>query len=138
MSAGDTTYALLTDAVEQVLVPEMEQLRSWEGGKALRWGKEADERLICIYRLEQILHYRSPVTVPLSEAALDSIEPIVLLRSEDKLLGLAVDQIVGEQELVIRPLGAMIVPPPYVYGGSILADGRLTLVIDGAALANYH
>jgi CheY-like chemotaxis protein len=31
----------------------------------------------------------------------------------------------------------MIVPPAYVYGGSILADGRLTLVIDGAVLMQY-
>jgi CheY-like chemotaxis protein len=52
-------------------------------------------------------------------------------------LGLEVDQLLGEQELVIRPLGEMIVPPAYVYGGSILADGRLTLVIDGAVLMQY-
>jgi chemotaxis protein histidine kinase CheA len=50
---------------------------------------------------------------------------------------LEVDQIIEEIELVIRPLGPMIVPPGYIYGGSILADGQLTLVIDGAALAKH-
>ena len=40
----------------------------------------------------------------------------------------------GEQELVIRPLGTMIAAPQYVQGASILADRRLALVIDGAAL----
>ena len=141
VQADSTTYAFLTDAVEQVLVPQPDQLRTWEGGKALRRGEGADERLICVYRLEQILTYLSPVTAPeRSQPTLPSafdlqVEPIVLLRCEDKLLGLEVDQIIGEQELVIRPSGAMIVPPPYIYGGSVLADGRLALVVDGVALA---
>jgi CheY-like chemotaxis protein len=63
--------------------------------------------------------------------------PIILIRNQGTFLGLEVDQLIGEQELVIRPLGATIAPPNYVYGSSILADGRLTLVLDGAALMQY-
>jgi two-component system, chemotaxis family, sensor histidine kinase and response regulator PixL len=51
------------------------------------------------------------------------------------LVGIRIDQVVGEQELVIRPISAAITPPAYIYGCSILADGRLMLVLDGAALA---
>jgi len=40
----------------------------------------------------------------------------------------------GEQELIIRPLGNLIDVPAYIYGASILADGQLALVIDGIAL----
>jgi CheY-like chemotaxis protein len=63
--------------------------------------------------------------------------PVILIHYQDTLLGLEVDQLIGEQELVIRPLGAMIAPPSYIYGGSILADGRLTLVLDGTQLMQY-
>lgn len=143
--AGSTVYALLTGAIEQILIPQSNQIRHWEGGLVLRWGKGADERLIRVCKLEEILNYFSPVTKPHSSkstnqnsnACTEQLMRVVLLGCQDKLLGLEVDQIIGEQELVIRPLGPMIVPPPYVYGGSILADGKLTLVIDGAALAKY-
>jgi CheY-like chemotaxis protein len=60
--------------------------------------------------------------------------PVILIRCQDKLLGLEVDQLIGDQELVIRSLGAMIIPPRYIYGSCILADGRLTLVLDGSTL----
>jgi two-component system, chemotaxis family, sensor histidine kinase and response regulator PixL len=48
-----------------------------------------------------------------------------------------VDQILGEQELVIRPISHAIASPNYIYGCSILADGQLTLVVDGAALVHH-
>lgn len=54
---------------------------------------------------------------------------------QNTLVGLEVDQLLGEQELVISPLGETVVPPPYLYGSSILPDGQLTLVLDGVMLA---
>ncbi len=101
-----------------------------------------DERLIRTYQISSILHYLSPVINPHSNqpseqnypADTEQLMRMVLLRSQDELFALEVDQVIGEQKLVIRPLGPMIVPPPYVHGSSILADGRLTLVIDGAVL----
>lgn len=141
--AGHRTYALLADAIEQILIPKPDQLRSWEDGQVLRWGTGDLERLIPVRRLSQILDYCSPVLAPSVSQSKPSflsdepVMPIILIRSQDTLIGLEVDQLLGEQELVIRPLGAMITPPHYVYGGSILADGQLTLVLDGAALMQY-
>ncbi|NJO52244.1 MAG: response regulator, partial [Leptolyngbyaceae cyanobacterium RM2_2_4] len=59
---------------------------------------------------------------------------IILIRHQGELVGLEVDQLIGEQELVIRPLGSKLESPNYVQGASVLADGRLTLVVDGGAL----
>lgn len=138
--ASDRIYALLTDAIEQILIPQAHQIRSWDGGKALQWGNPNDERLVPVYQLSTVLKYSSNLPEPAisgSQRAAtvgDAMKPIILVRYQDMLLGLEVDQLIGEQELVIRPLGAAIAPPDYIYGGSILADGRLTLVIDTAAL----
>jgi CheY-like chemotaxis protein len=52
------------------------------------------------------------------------------------LLALEVDRLVTEQELVIKPFGAALKPPSYIYGCTILGDGGLIPVIDGAALLN--
>ncbi len=150
--AGDSVYALLADAmdastsrfaIEQILIPQAHQIRSWDGGKALRWGKGDLDQLIPVHPLSQVLEYFSQfgepsVSQPKSSfVSQGQIKPIILIRSQDTLLGLEVDQLLGEQELVIRPLGAAIEPPTYVYGGCILADGRLTLVLDGTALIEY-
>ncbi|NES18763.1 MAG: hybrid sensor histidine kinase/response regulator, partial [Symploca sp. SIO3E6] len=137
---GNQTYALLADAVEQILIPQVEQIRSWEGGKVLRWGTGTDEQLIPVYQLADALNYYSPVQKSLSLpsnhafAQQQQVKPIILIRCQDKLLGLEVDQLLGDQELVIRPLGGIIASPRYIYGGSILADGRLALVLDGTVL----
>jgi CheY-like chemotaxis protein len=151
--AGNQTYALFVDAIEQILIPQAHQLRCWEGGKVLRWNKvanndnsaspRASEQLIPVQQLSKLLNYFSEVPdsfvfgpqqpfVPQGQ-----MMPIILIRNQGTFLGLEVDQLIGEQELVIRPLGATIAPPTYVYGSSILADGRLTLVLDGAALMQY-
>lgn len=60
--------------------------------------------------------------------------PVLILRRNQGIFALQVDQIIGEQELVIRPLGNAIAPPKYVYGCSSLANGNLMLVIDSALL----
>ena len=61
---------------------------------------------------------------------------MLLLEQDDQILALEIDRLVTEQELVIKPLGAAIAPPSYIYGCTILGDGSLIPVIDGAALLN--
>ncbi|MEQ8383308.1 MAG: hybrid sensor histidine kinase/response regulator [Coleofasciculus sp. A1-SPW-01] len=140
MEAGGQTYALLSDAIEQIIIPPPERLRCWDEGKVLRWGTGKDEQLIPIFSLAEVLDYHIPQPKTL---VLSSQRPLVeqtakmsviLIRCQNRLLGLEVNQLVGEQELVIRPLGSMIAPPDYVYGGCILADGGLALVLDGTTL----
>ncbi|HBE18859.1 MAG TPA: hybrid sensor histidine kinase/response regulator [Cyanobacteria bacterium UBA11149] len=143
IQANDSIYALLSDAIEQIIIPQPNQIRSWEDGKVLRWGKGNNEELIPIFQLSNALDYSSPRTKNISIKSrhylgnIKQDKPIILISHQDKIIGLEVDQLIGEQELVIRPLGATIVPPSYVYGGSILPDGHLTLVIDGSALMDY-
>ncbi|MGH2415329.1 MAG: chemotaxis protein CheA, partial [Microcystaceae cyanobacterium] len=141
--AGDQTYALFTNSIEEILIPTADQIRSWEGGKVLRWDKGASMKLIPVYQLTKVLNYFSSITQPSifntqpNRISQEEYKPIILIRSQDKLFGLEVDQLIGDQELVIRPLGAMIVPPRYIYGSCILPDGQLTLVLDGLALMEY-
>ncbi|NEO36736.1 MAG: response regulator [Moorea sp. SIOASIH] len=141
--AGNQVYGLITDQVSQIIIPEEHQLRSWEDGLVLYFGTGSDQQLVKVYQLGQILDYSSVVS-PFSVThrhqpvvPLQTIRPIIVIHYQDQLVGLEVDQLLGDQELVIRPLGTMIVPPPYVNGGSILADGRLTLVLDGTELIQY-
>ncbi|KAF3884819.1 MULTISPECIES: hybrid sensor histidine kinase/response regulator [Nostocales] len=142
--ADEKIYALFANAIEEIIIPKVEQVRCWDGGKALRWRKGDTETLIPIYQLATALNYSSPISqFPISQPkhsfadTENKMMPVILIRCQERLLGLEVERLFGELELAIRPLGSAIAPPPYVYGGSILADGRLTLVLDGTALINH-
>ena len=128
-------YALIADAVEHILIPTEGQVRVWEGGKMLTWQAKEEEHLIPICELAKVLNEAAPM--PSDHAIHPKLAPmpVVLLRGQNSLVGIEVDRLLGEQELVISPLGNTVVPPAYLYGSSLLPDGQLTLVLDGATLA---
>ena len=138
--AGSKTYALLDDPVEQILIPLPSQIQERDNCKVLRWNREGDEKLVPIYSLVKVLDYCSnafhslDVLPQSSLVAKENIKPVILIRYQDNLLGFEVDQLIGAQELVIRPLGILIETPSYIHGASVLADGQLTLVVDGTML----
>jgi two-component system chemotaxis sensor kinase CheA len=60
---------------------------------------------------------------------------VVIVRGEDKRIGLAVDDLVGQRELVTRPLPQVVSDGQPVSGGAVLADGQIALIVDCDALA---
>ena len=136
--AGSKAYAFLDDAIEQVLLPQSCQIQERNACKVLRWQGE-EEQNVPLYALSTVLNYHSVVAdlnahAPVSVMTNEAAKPVILLRHQERFLGLEVDRLIGEQELVIRPLGTMINAPDYVHGASILADGKLALVIEGMTL----
>ncbi|MCL5256783.1 MAG: chemotaxis protein CheA [Chloroflexi bacterium] len=59
---------------------------------------------------------------------------IVATKFGDKQVGLVVDSLVGQQEIVIKPLGRLLGDIRGLSGATILGDGRVALIIDVAAL----
>jgi two-component system chemotaxis sensor kinase CheA len=62
-------------------------------------------------------------------------ELVVIIRGDDRRLGLAVDELIGQRELVTRPLPPVVSTGEPVSGGAVLADGRIALIIDCDLLA---
>jgi two-component system, chemotaxis family, sensor histidine kinase and response regulator PixL len=60
--------------------------------------------------------------------------PLLLIASGNDIVALEVDEVLDEQELVIKPFGSAGAPPKYLFGCAILADGMLVPVIDGSVL----
>lgn len=59
---------------------------------------------------------------------------VVVIRSESKLVGLAVDDLLEQQEVVVKPLGGLLSGTRGVAGASILGDGRVALILDITSL----
>jgi two-component system chemotaxis sensor kinase CheA len=58
---------------------------------------------------------------------------VVIVRTQEQRLALSVDDLIGQRELVTRPLPAAVSGEP-VSGGAALADGRIALIVDCDAL----
>ena len=56
----------------------------------------------------------------------------------DRKLGLIVDSLEGEEELVIKALDDQTVATDLVSGASILGDGRVVLIVNLAAIVERH
>jgi len=60
---------------------------------------------------------------------------VVIARGGERRLALAVEQLVGQRELVTRPLPAEVGSQSCLSGGAVLSDGTITLIVDCDALA---
>ncbi|MEK6323236.1 MAG: chemotaxis protein CheA [Acidobacteriota bacterium] len=55
---------------------------------------------------------------------------VVVLATGDKKYGVVADELIGEQELVIKPLDSHWVQNEALAGASVLGDGRVVLIMD--------
>jgi two-component system, chemotaxis family, sensor histidine kinase and response regulator PixL len=145
-------HALRSEAISQVLLPTPDRIvsQSLESsqGKAnfLRWGDDAEQKLIPIYPLHSLLDYRCEIVA--GDCAAASLFPakskhsttaMLLLEIDDRQICLEVDRILVEQELVVKSLGQTFGLTNYIQGYSVLGDGSLTLALDPVELiARVH
>ncbi|MHC5766950.1 MAG: hybrid sensor histidine kinase/response regulator [Nostoc sp.] len=141
VQAKGVVYGLMLDSIEKILIPSDQQIKEIEGKKVLHWNIDNDETMVNLRQLSKLINYNdllfnSAIPYNTSNTHDPSIakNPVLLLQRNQGKVALEVDQIIGEQELVIRPLGNAIAPPKYIYGCSSLANGNLILVIDALLL----
>ena len=59
---------------------------------------------------------------------------VVIAEDNGRPVALAVDELIGKQEVVIKGLGEMFHGVPGIAGGAILGDGRVGLILDTGGL----
>jgi chemotaxis family two-component system sensor histidine kinase/response regulator PixL len=141
-SAHNQAVALPSDAIEEIIIPQPEQIKTSGQQRFLYFAGQ----IIPIYSLGSLLNYRCPMTETFSSKALASAVPsptdwnlpLLLLRQGQQLIALEIERLVTEQELVIKPFGSAITAPTYSYGCTILGDGTLIPVINGAILLEEY
>ncbi|MBQ7706414.1 MAG: chemotaxis protein CheA [Lachnospiraceae bacterium] len=88
--------------------------------------------VIPIVRLNEVLDLE-PVE---SDSELDDDDSliVVIVKKGDKQAGLVIDKLLGQQEIVIKPLGKFIRVPKMISGATILGNGEVALIIDSNTL----
>lgn len=59
---------------------------------------------------------------------------VVIVKKGDRLAGLVVDELIGQLEIVIKPLGKYINKSKIISGATILGDGEIALILDANAM----
>ncbi len=65
-----------------------------------------------------------------TEAPNKGTEQLILVKYEDRKVGLLVDQVIGEFQTVVKPMGRFLKKQENVSGASIMGDGTIAMVID--------
>jgi len=63
---------------------------------------------------------------------------IVVVNSAGKDYGLIVDALLGQEEVVIKPLGALLQGTQGISGATITGDGKISLILDVPGLMKNH
>lgn len=63
---------------------------------------------------------------------------VVIVTIGTQRVGFVVDQLVGQEEVVIKPLGTILHGTPGLSGATITGDGRIALIIDIPNLLKYY
>jgi two-component system chemotaxis sensor kinase CheA len=79
--------------------------------------------VIPIIRLNQILDIEST-------KGEDENLTVVIVSKGEKLAGFVVDNLIGQQEIVIKSIGKYIDSPKMISGATILGDGEVALILD--------
>lgn len=118
-------YALpLRSVVETVRVGSREVHRT-NAGEMLR----LRDRVFPLFRLGNILHGTR------SEQDKSQLLRIVIMGIADRQLGIIVDQLLGQEETVIKPLPTYLRMVPGLAGATISGDGLVRMILDPAGIA---
>lgn len=119
--------AVPLDAVEEILHIKASDVHT-AGNQPMLWWRDEFIRLV---RLQDLLEYSvlgpdAPSPDPLTQ---DHI-PVLVLASSEGMLAVAVERLIGQQEIVVKPLPPPLSKPRGVLGSTILGDGQVVTILD--------
>jgi two-component system chemotaxis sensor kinase CheA len=117
---GGQRYIIPTTSIEQSLRPKEEQISMVQGRGE-----------VCLVRGDVLAMFRLHRLFNIQEAAQNPSEVlVVIVQDNGRRCCLMVDELLGQQQVVIKSLGEGIGSVPGISGGAILGDGNVSLILD--------
>ncbi len=118
---GDETLAISLGFIDRVIDYKEEMVKKTNGEEVIIYR----DNVIPLIRLNERLNIESK----------DSNKKfIIIVKVGERTVGLLVDSLFGQQEIVIKPLGKSLKFLKEYIGATILGNGLVTLILDVAAL----
>lgn len=117
-------YALPIGAVSRIVSADRDEIGRAQGREMI----VLEDGPVVLVRLEDVLQ------LPSDEESAASRRPIIIIGSDERRIGVAVDGLIGTQDVVVKPL-----PKPFervrnVAGATVLASGEVVVVLNTSDL----
>ncbi len=121
---GPQAFVVPVAGVEEIVEVNPAQVVNAPSGKGRAPMRMIERRgsAVPLVSLETLFH--------LPKVAIDGTSKAILIRRSGQLYGFEVDRMLGQQEVVVRPLEDPLTRQPGIAGSTDLGDGQPTLVLD--------
>lgn len=114
----DEIYAIPLSSITEITSIKNDSIRDIQGQEIILYRGKT----IPIVRLNKIMQLNT-------EKVVDE-HVVVVVKKGEKEAGLLVDSLIGQQEIVIKPLGKFLANTKYLSGATILGNGNISLIVD--------
>jgi len=116
---GDEKYAIQLSSINQIINILPEEIKLVQDQEVILYRN----KVIPIIRLDKVLNVKK-------EDKPKKKLTVVIVKKGDKLSGLLVDSIIGQQEIVQKSLGKFLSGIKVITSATILGDGNVALILD--------
>ncbi len=120
---GDEKYAISLGSIQTIEDISPADVKLVQAKEVI----QLRDLVIPLVRLSEILD------IPSKKKPEDNLV-VVIVKKGDKLAGLVVDELIGQQEIVIKSLGKYISKCKIISGATVLGDGEVALILDANTL----
>ncbi len=128
VEVGGLTYALPLANVNEIFHLELTRTNTVDGRRVIM----VRNRPLPLFYLRHWLTPDGQRVPPPTEAE------VLVVNIGAQRVGYIVDRVLGQEEVVIKPLGALLQTTPGLAGATITGDGRIALILDVAGLTQAY
>jgi len=124
---GESTFAISSAMVEQVLRIKPDTLSGFYERGAI----ESQGHTYPLHYLQHLLGSDH------TAAQLQSYNSVLLLRSGIQRAALHIDEMIGNQEIIVKTINPQLARVPGIAGATVLGDGKIVLILNPVQLAQH-
>ncbi len=121
---GDEKYAIALGSIQTIEDVLPEDIKLVQAKEVIH----IRGTVIPIIRMDKVLD------MPPKEGDKNKNLTVIIVKKGEKQAGLVVDELIGQQEVVIKSMGKYIKVPKMISGATILGNGEVALILDTNAL----
>ena len=120
VKVGPEIYAVPLANIDETTVIEDHLIKNIQGQEVM----VLRGKVLPLIRLSKVLDVKETQDLESKELF------VVVVRKGEKQVGLVVNELIGQQEIVITSLGKLLSGIPCIAGAAILGDGKVSLILD--------
>lgn len=117
---GNQIFAFPLVSVNEIFHLELDRINTVDGQQTIMFRNKA----------LPLFYLRKWLTDDLGDEPRQEQEHVVIVNVGTRQVGFVVDKLIGQEEVVIKPLGAMLQGTRGLAGATITGDGRIALILD--------